>query len=113
VVIRNIIQRECSQDGSAFRSIAYNYLLSLIKSVMIVRFKYGFIHDNKVYGWKDKQLFRLPQQIGLRFYGLKECKPWKDGFVLGSSRKSLSQLQSMTILIDKEIQVITDPDCPF
>lgn len=80
---------------------------------MIIKFNYGFFYKGKIYGWSEKKLYRLPQMIGERFYPKKECKPWKDGFLLGSDRKSKRQLQSMTVVIDKEVVEITGSDCPF
>lgn len=80
---------------------------------MIIKFKYGFYFEGKLYGWSDKKLHRLPQMIGLRFYPLKECSKYDKGFFLGAKRKSLKQLESMTIVIDKEVSVIKDSDCPF
>jgi hypothetical protein len=80
---------------------------------MIVKYKYGLFHNGKIYGWKNKKLFRLPQMIGENFYGLLECKPWKDGFYLGADRKSKSQIEAMTVVIDKEISIIKDKDVPF
>ena len=80
---------------------------------MIVRYKYGFEYKGKIYGWNNKRLYRLPCVLSNRSFGLLECKPWKDGFYLGSDRKSLSQLKAMTHYIDKELEVITSEDCPF
>jgi hypothetical protein len=80
---------------------------------MIIRYKYGFFYDEKLYGWNKKKLYRLPQMIGTRFYGLKECAPWKDGFILGANRKSASQLKSMTVVINEEIQIVQGDDLPF
>jgi len=89
---------------------------------MIVRYKHGFEFNKVLYGWKDKKLFRLPQQIGLRFYPLKEIKMKTEkrksgifkGYLLhGGVRKSVKQLESMTIYIGKEFNKIKDEDCPF
>lgn len=80
---------------------------------MIVKYKYGLFHDNKLYGWKDKELYRLPQMIGKRFYGLLKCTKWGTGYYLGTDRKSKPQLEAMTVVIDKEISVIKDIDVPF
>ena len=80
---------------------------------MIIKYKYGLFHNDKLYGWKDKELFRLPQKIGKSYYGLLKCKRWKDGFFLGADRKSKIQLEAMTIVIDKEISVVKDKDMPF
>ena len=80
---------------------------------MIIKYKYGLFHNNKLYGWKDKELYRLPQMIGKRFYGLLKCKPCGTGYFLGEDRKSKSQLEAMTVVIDKEISLIRDSDVPF
>lgn len=80
---------------------------------MIIRFFYGFIYNNKVYGWHEKELYRLPQNIGNRYYSKKKCAKWGDGYFLGSDRKSKNQLKSMTVVIDKEVQEIQSDDCPF
>lgn len=80
---------------------------------MIIKYKYGFIFDGILYGWKDKKLFRLPQMIGLRFYPLKEVGMYKSWYVVHQKKKSLIQLQAMTVLINQEVQFIQDSDCPF
>jgi len=86
---------------------------------MIVKYKYGFEHKGKLYAWKNKDLYRLPQMIGKRFYSLKKCGKWIDkkdvfrGYYLGDDRKSHDQLESMTHFINHEEEVIKDSDCPF
>jgi len=81
---------------------------------MIIRYKYGFRFDAKLYGWKNKELYRLPQIIGTRFYPLKKCGKWSDkGYYLGSKRKSHTQLLSMTCFINFETEQIKDSDVPF
>lgn len=66
-----------------------------------------------LFGWKDKQLYRLPQMIGLRFYPLKKCGTWDKGYIVARKRKSIKQLEAMTIFINFEHQLIKDKDCPF
>lgn len=80
---------------------------------MIVKFKYGFSFKDILFGWKNKKLYRLPQMIGERFYPLKKCGEWEDGFIVGRMRKSNKQLKDMTIFINFEYQDIKDEDCPF
>jgi len=85
---------------------------------MIIKYKYGFFVNDVVYGFKDKKVFRLPQMIGLRFYPLLEIKLRKvgnkDGYLLyGNRYKSLKQIESMAVVINKEVQSIKDKDCPF
>ena len=81
---------------------------------MIIRYKYGIIHNGIIYGWYDKKLYRLPQMIGKRYYPLLELTKWSNkGYHIGKVKKSFAQLESMTIFIDKEIQQIKDSSCPF
>lgn len=74
--------------------------------------KYGFDYMGRTYAWHKKELYRLPFQIGLTFYGVKKCAKWKDGFYLGSQRKSRSQLEAMT---NKriEFEFVESEDVPF
>jgi len=84
---------------------------------MIIKYKYGFEFNGFLYGWKDKKLFRLPIQKEKRFYSLKEIKLIKvgnkNGYNVGRVKKSIKQLESMTIFINYELQTIKDKDCPF
>jgi len=80
---------------------------------MIIRYKYGFDFNGIIYGWKNKKLYRLPQMIGKRYYPLKECGKWVNGYIVGRMRKSHAQLEYMTNFINYEHQQIKDKDCPF
>jgi hypothetical protein len=73
----------------------------------------GFHYMGKCYVWHKKELYRLPFESNLKFYGVKKCAKWNDGYYLGSHRKSLSQLQSMTVDVDELINIVEDKDCPF
>lgn len=80
---------------------------------MIVKYKYGFIFNEVLYGWYEKELYRLPQMIGKRYYPLMKCGTHKKGYYVGRTRKSFAQLKSMTVLIDFQTHEISDKDCPF
>jgi len=88
---------------------------------MIINYKFGFKHNEILFGFKEKKLYRLPQMIGLRFYGLKEVPLRKEkiggsdweGYLLRGARKSKQQVKSMTVFIDFVHQEINDKDCPF
>jgi len=73
----------------------------------------GFEYMGKTYVWYKNELYRMPMQVGRNFYGLKKCKPWNDGYIIGSSRKSMGQLIGMTTQIEAVIPVFDWPDCPF
>lgn len=83
---------------------------------MIIRYKHGFEVNGYMYGWRNKNLYRLPQVVKKRFYPLKKIKQIKvgssKGYHVGRVKKSMSQLEAMTILINFKHQRITDKDCP-
>ncbi len=39
---------------------------------MILKFKYGFEYNDFLYGWNNKELYRLPSKSGNKSYGLKK-----------------------------------------
>ena len=84
---------------------------------MIISFKFGFKFNGILYGFNDKKLYRLPQMIGLRFYPLLELPQINvgntKGYLVGSKRKSMIQIKSMTHFINENIEIINDSDCPF
>jgi hypothetical protein len=81
---------------------------------MIIKFRYGFYYNEILFGWSKQKLYRLPQMIGTRFYPLKAVKQNKSGLYYISDRlKSKKQLEFMTVVIDKEVQLIRDADVPF
>jgi hypothetical protein len=80
----------------------------------MIKFHYGIVYKDVLYGWKDKELYRLPQMIGKRFYPLRKVGKWANkGYYFGKERKSFSQLESMTTFIDKKVESVSHEDCPF
>ena len=80
---------------------------------MTAKITNGFYYMDKTYIWYKKELYRMPFQCELRFYGVKKCARWKDGYYLGTNKKSLSQLMSMTHKIDKEMPIFESDHIPF
>lgn len=85
---------------------------------MILTFKYGFLYKGMIYGWKNKELYRLPYTNKANMnYPLKKLDQIiignKPGYLIGRDRKTIDQLQELTILIDKEYSIIKDEDTPF
>lgn len=75
---------------------------------------------NKLYGWKNKQLYKLPYKHPNinRWYNLLEVAKWiKDGkhigFTLGNRKKSFKILEEMTHDINFEIKESECKDVPF
>lgn len=75
--------------------------------------KQGFQYQNKIYIWHKKELYRLPFQVNCNFFGLLKCKSWNDGYIIGSQRKSMSQLQGMTTEIISDFEFIESDNLPF
>jgi hypothetical protein len=81
---------------------------------MITTYTYGFKYKNVLYGWLNKKLYRMPQNIGKRFYPLLEVKKWENkGYRVGRDKKSFKQLEYMTVFINHEVQEIKSKDLPF
>jgi hypothetical protein len=80
-------------------------------------FKFGFEYKNVRYGWKDKQLYRLPFSREKRSYGLKlilmhEVKKTKCWNVC-RIKKTKEQLKLLTKKVDWKIEVLRDKSLPF
>jgi hypothetical protein len=73
----------------------------------------GFKQQNKIYIWKEGNLYRLPFFENKRAYGLLKCKPWRDGFIVGNQRKSKAQLKGMTTDVEVDFQFIESKDTHF
>lgn len=79
---------------------------------MKLKFKYGFYHEEFLYGWLKKELYRLPSTSGNKSYGLKKLSIIKvgvgEGYRLKRDKISIQQCKDRTIEINKVITVIKD-----
>jgi len=74
----------------------------------------GFYYANKKYIWHKKELYRMPFESGVRYFGVLKCAKWKDkGYILGSQRKSFRQLQAITVDVDYNLPIEEHLDTPF
>ena len=84
---------------------------------MVKKYKYGIKHKGMIFGWKDKELYRLSQVFNKKFLPLKKLKKIevgnKYGYRICGDRFSDKQLKSMTIFINQEVQEIKSSDVPF
>ena len=84
---------------------------------MIIRFKYGFFYKDFLYGWHQKELYRLPSNSGNKKYGLKKLNVIqignKTGYRIKRDKLTINQLEQKTIVINQEISQIKDQDVPF
>ena len=82
-----------------------------------LKFKYVFWHKDFLFGWHNKELYRLPSNSGKRIFGLKKLEKIpvgnKEGYRVKCDKLSIDQLEARTIVIDKEIQKIKSKDVPF
>ena len=63
------------------------------------RFKY----KDLIYGWYKKELYRLPYNKKNIYYSLSKVTIQKDGrYKLGGCKKSLKQLQFLTLKTNKK-----------
>lgn len=78
-------------------------------------FKYGFTFMGVRYGWSKKQLYRLPFERGKRTYGLKKINPIRGAKVynLQRTQKTIAHVKLMTKEVNWNVDIVTDPDCPF
>lgn len=84
---------------------------------MGIHFKYGFEENGFIFGWKDKELYRLSSQRKNRVYPLKKLNRIivgnKPGYCINRKKVSLDQLRDKTILINQKVHIVQDKDCPF
>lgn len=82
-----------------------------------MRFIYGIIIDKRYYGWHKKELYALPFNTENKYFSLRKLKQImignNVGYSLQGSKFTLDQLQSITVQIDKKIEIIKHSDTPF
>lgn len=85
--------------------------------ITTLHFKYGFAYKGIIFGWYKKKLYRLPYIKYKRSYQLKEIPSYvfKSTVVFNICRekKTLNKLKFLTEEINKNINVIKEPQCPF
>lgn len=81
--------------------------------------KYGVTHNNIIYGWLEKELYRLPVKIGVRHYGFKKLLKIeigrKYGYKLSQKPFTDAQLKAKTVLLSEPYTLIEikDKDLPY
>lgn len=86
---------------------------------MIIKYKYGFSYKEFLFGWKDKELFRLPTVKKLRAYPLRKLDKIlignNDGYRIVRDRKTIKQLMEITEIINHNyvINGKNNKDTPF
>lgn len=79
--------------------------------------KYGFEINGIEYGWKSRKLYRLPQNIGNCYHSLKEMNlipvGKKEGYRVAGKRKTIEQLEAITVPMKRIVSTIKHEDLPF
>lgn len=81
--------------------------------------KYGVSHNNIIYGWLEKNLYRLPVKIGKRYYGFKKLVKIeigrKYGYKLSQKPFTEAQIKEKTVLLSEPyiLTELIDKDVPF
>lgn len=82
-----------------------------------MEFKYGFIYKGVRYGWKDKNLYRLPFERNKRTFGLKQIPQYvfKSTQVYNIQRDKLTilKLKERTVNVNWTVEEIEDNEIPF
>lgn len=91
--------------------------MNTILMITTMHFKYGFVYKNIIFGWHKKKLYRLPYIKDRRSYSLKEIPSYvfKSTVVFNVLRekKTINKLKLLTEEINKNINVISEDECPF
>ncbi len=86
---------------------------------MIIKYKYGFEYKSFLFGWKNKELYRLPSVSDLRHYPLKKLNKIpigkKIGYRVVRDKKTINQLMELTEIINYNYIIAgkQNKDCPF
>lgn len=84
---------------------------------MITKVTYGIEANGLIYGWINKELYRLPVAKGRRSYGLKKMRSCiignKVGYYINRKKRTIDQLLEMTTIINREIHRVRHGDIPF
>ena len=71
---------------------------------MVIHFKYGFEYKGFNFGWKDKNLFRLPSTKHKKHFPLRKLSIIKignkKGYRVVKDKKTIDQLMEITEIIN-------------
>lgn len=66
----------------------------------------GFNYNGKTYVIHNNKIYRLPYKVGVKHFGLLECKKWGDGYILGDVRKSGRQIKGMLKILKVDFHFV-------
>lgn len=82
----------------------------------VTTYSFGFEYHGIFFCWKNKELFRMPFNRGLRYYSKRKLKPTirntSIGYVIDGDFKSLNTLKDLTEKIEYKEKIII-ADCLF
>ena len=81
-----------------------------------MKFIQGIYYKDFLYGWHNKELYRLPK-IGKKVMPLKKLTKIKVGnsfgYNLARDKKSMLQLEAITTEINYTYKILKSKHCPF
>lgn len=83
------------------------------KCVKTMIFTVGFEYKGRMFGFKEKNLYRLPYENNLRFYGLKEIPFKKDHYRLCRDKVGINKIKHLIKPINIEVKLIETNETPF
>jgi hypothetical protein len=77
--------------------------------------KYGFLYNGVMYGWINKQLYRLPyfNEKTKRSYKLAEVKQIGNHFLISRNKVHFESVKNRTTEINFHFNYFEDRVCPF
>lgn len=83
----------------------------------VIVYKFGFEFDNKLFCWKNKELFKMAYSNNRRSYSTRKLKLQHNGGSYGywicGLFKSLTNLKEITKEINYSIEIMVDNGLPF
>ena len=86
---------------------------------MVKTIRYGFEYNGILYGWIDKELFRIKSNNKKKHLPLKKLNLIyvgnKKGYRISGDRKTIEQLSQLNKVINFKLQIngAGSKDCPF
>ena len=79
-------------------------------------FSAGFTMEGKVYGWHEKQLYRLPYTKGTKSFALRKMSPGRIGvttvYFVGGKKRTIGSMISISSDLIPPVEIFTHPDMP-
>lgn len=82
-----------------------------------MQFEFGFIYKEVRYGWKEKQLYRLPFEKNKRTYGLLIIPQYvfksTQVYNVQKTKLTINRLKNLTKKVNWNVDIVEHSDLPF